>query len=338
MMKINPGRIFVTALLIAALLMTYRLVSFGEGLSEPAFTTFSTGSEGAALFYDSLRIMGFPVTRDTIFLSAERPVNNVQIIIAPQFFDDELLESMIAWVIHGGSLLFFSQQDSDVRRILSTAEPDLATPAPGGIMYRVGLGRLFIGSATYITNAGLFEGNGRYGQQMVDMLNTLEFNRIYFNEAYHGFTADMSFAQILPLPIRLIGAQIGLVTLGFVLYRGIRFGKPLPFYEEIQREENEYVFTLSNLYMSVGLGNAALEVYDKKLLKTAADYFKTPFDADYYQIYELWKAANKPHLGKLEYIIENREEEFYTKGRSGKKNEFIKMIKCYKELLKELKK
>ena len=336
MIKINLRRILLTALLIGALILTSRLVNFGEGLGQPPFTTFSTGHEGAALFFDSLRIMGFPVGRDTMFLSAERPVDNLQIIIAPQYFDADLIDGMIEWVIRGGTLMFFSRHERDTARLLSDIATDMAETLPGGVLYRVGLGRLFIGDAAGITNISLLETNGRHGQQMANILETLEFRRIYFNEAYHGFNHSMTFFEVLPLPLRLIGVQLGITALGAVLYLGRRFGKPSAYYDEVEREENEYVFTLSNLYMSIGLGSAVLEVYERKLKIMAADYFKTPFEVEYPQIYELWNKENKPSLGKLEYIIENHDTEPNTKRRK-ERREFLKMVACYKDLMKELK-
>ncbi|MCL2564763.1 MAG: hypothetical protein FWE24_02995 [Defluviitaleaceae bacterium] len=339
MRKINLRRIIFIAVLVAAVLILSQRFNFFEGLDFPSYTTFSTREEGAALIYDTLSIMGYPVRRDTMFISAGRPTNNVQIVIAPMIFDDELREKMIDWVIHGGQLLFFDTVTgaNAGRRLLSGVTIDGVTPVQGGVLYRIGLGTLFVGDASRITNISLLENDGEYGQLIVNLLNTMDFVRIYFNEAYHGYNQNRTFFEILPLPLRLMGVQIGLIALVVVLYSGRRFGKVAAYYEEVEREENEYVFTLSNLYMSIGLGGAVLNVYDKKFKKLAYDYFGMIGEPDYYEIYELWKSENKGSLGKLEYIIENQETEFNTK-RKKERAEFLKTVACYRDLIKELKK
>jgi len=339
MRRINLRLIVLIAVLIAALLMLRQRFNFFEGLNSPPHTTFSTAKDGASLVYDSLRIMGYPVRRDTMFISAQRPVNNVQIVIAPAYFNEELREGMTDWVIRGGQLLFFDRATgaNAGRGLLSNTVIDGATPVPGGTLYRIGLGTVFVGDANRITNISLFETDGEYGQLIANLLETMDFVLIYFNEAYHGFNQNRTFFEILPLPLRLLGVQIGVIAVVVVLYKGRRFGKTAIYYEEEEREENEYVFTLSNLYMSVGLGSAAVSVYEKKFKKLAADYFGTVGEPDLYEIYELYKNENKESLGKLEYVISNHDTDFNTK-RKKERAEFMKTINCYKDLIKELKK
>jgi len=335
MKKINLRRIIVLLGLFVLLFLVSRFTNIFGGLGYPPFTTFSSGKEGVSLVYDTLRVMGYPVGRDIMFLSAERPVNNVQFVIAPWYFDDELREGMIDWVVRGGQLMFFEYGRWQGNSLLSGVVPNNYIHIEGGTLYRIGFGTLFVGDASKITNISLFENNGEYGQLVVDILNTMEFRRIYFNEAYHGYNLSRSFFDILPQPLRLMGVQLALAGIVCVIYMGKRFGKPSPYYEEVEREENEYVFTLSNLYMSIGLGNAALSVYDRKLKKCAADYFRTLAEPDFHDIHALWKDEDKRHLGKLEYIIENREREFNIKRRK-ERGEFLKMAACYRDLIKEL--
>jgi len=322
--------------LFAALVGISRLVNIGAGLGYPPFTTFSTGREGAALVYDTLRIMGYPVGRDIIFLSAERPTDNVQFVIAPRNFSDEQIDGMIDWVIRGGQLMFFSRGWLDESRLLAGFTPDHVTPVAGGTIYRIGFGTLFVGDAREITNISLFETDGEYGQLIVNILDTMEFRRIYFNEAYHGYSQNATFFEVLPRTLRIMGIQFAIVAIVFVIHFGKRFGKPSTYYEEVEREENEYVFTLSNLYMSTGLGNTALAVYDRKLRKKAQDYFNMVSEPEFSQIYDCWRDEGKRSLGKLEYITRNREREFNTK-RKRDRSEFLKMAAYYKELIKELK-
>ena len=335
MKRISLRRIIIIAVLIAILFMLSRLVNIGEGFWYPSFTTFSTRQDGVALVYDTLRIMGYPVGRDLMFLSAERPTDNVQFVIAPRIFSDAHRDGMIDWVIRGGQLMFFSDHWRDEERLFADFTPDRSMHVFGGTIHRIGFGTLFIGDAQSITNISLFETGGEYGQAIVDILDTMEFRRIYFNEAYHGYGTSITFFEMLPLPLRLMGIQLAVVAAVFTVYAGKRFGKPTPYYEEVEREENEYVFTLSNLYMSMGFGQAALAVYEKKFKKQAAKYFRTISEPEFSEIYNHWKNENKGSLGKLEYIIENKDREFNTK-RQKERGEFMKMAAYYRELAKML--
>lgn len=339
MRKINLRLIVFTAFLAVALLIIRQRFNFFEGIGFPPYTTFSTVDEGASLVYDTLRIMGYPVARDTMFISAARPTGNIQIVIAPRQFNDELRDDMIDWVIHGGRLMFFDTVTgaNAGRRLLSGVTTDGTTPVEGGTIYRIGLGTLFVGDANRLTNISLLETDGEYGQLIVNIINTMDFTRIYFNEAYHGYNQNRTFFEILPPTIRLMSFQIGIIAVTAIIYLSRRFGKTVAYYEEAEREENEYVFTLSNLYMSIGLGSAVLSVYNKKFKKLCADYFETVAEPDSYEIYELWKGASKPSLGKLEYIIANQNKSYNTK-RKKERAEFLKTVACYKELIKELKK
>jgi len=326
--------IFISALFVILLLVS-GLVDMRSGLTQPSFTTFSTGRQGASLAYDTLRIMGYPVGRDIMFLSESRPTDNVQIVIAPRHFGDTHRDDMMDWVIRGGQLMFFSRGMWEAERLFENFAPDSSMAVAGGVIYRVGFGMVFVGDARRITNISLLDTDGDYGQMIADVLDTMNFRRIYFNEAYHGGGQNPTFFEILPRSLRLFGIQLVIAFIIAVIHFGRRFGRVVAYHEEVEREENEYVFTLTNLYMSMGLGSVALAVYDRKFKKRAAEYFNIIGEADYGRIYEHWRAEDKASHGKLEYIIQNQGKELNTK-RASERSEFLKMVTSYKVLIKEL--
>jgi len=332
----NRNLIILIIVLFFVLFGLTRLTDMTTGLGYPPFTTFSAGRQGTSLIYDTLRIMGYPVGRDITFLSANRPTDNVQFVIAPQQFGETHSEGLMDWVIRGGQLMFFSRGGWDDRRLWGDIVPDSSVNVAGGVIHHVGFGTIFVGDARRITNISLLESDGEYGQLIVNILDTMDFRRIYFNEAYHGYGQNATFFEILPRPVRLMTAQLTIVFVVIVVHFGRRFGRPVLFYEEAEREENEYVFTLTNLYMSMGLGSAALAVYDKKFKKQAANHFNLPGDTELNKLYEQWIREGKGSLDKLKYIIDNQDRDFKIK-RKNERDEFLKMIKCYKELIKELK-
>jgi len=332
----NRNLIILVIVLFCVLFALTRLTDMTSGLGYPAFTSFSTGRQGTALLYDALRIMGYPVGRDIAFLSADRPTDNIQFVIAPRHFSEAHAEGLMDWVIRGGQLMFFSRANWDERRLWGDITPDSSIAVAGGVIHRVGFGTIFIGDARFVSNISLLETDGEYGQLIVNVLDTMNFRRIYFNEAYHGYGQNATFFEILPRPVRLAVVQLAVIFVVIIVHFGRQFGRPTPFYEEVEREENEYVFTLTNLYMSMGFGNTALAVYDKKFKKQAADYFNILGEFDYRQIYVQWRAEGKRSLDKLGYIIDNEGHDLNTRHKKDRA-EFLKMIKCYKELIKELK-
>jgi len=332
----NRNLIILIAVLFFVLFGLSRLTDITSGFGYPAFTSFSTGRQGTSLVYDTLRIMGYSVSRDIAFLTADRPTDNVQFVIAPRHFGEAHAESLMDWVIRGGQLMFFSRGNWDEHRLWRDITPDSSVAVAGGVVHRVGFGTIFIGDARRITNISLLEANGEYGQMIVDVLDTMNFRRIYFNEAYHGYGQNATFFEILPRPLRLVVWQLAIIFIILIIHLGRRLGRVTPFYEEVEREENEYVFTLTNLYMSMGLGSTALAVYEKKFKKQAAGYFNIIGESNLEQIYEQWRSEGKRSLDKLKYIIDNNGNDLNI-NRKQDRTEFMRIIRYYKELIKELK-
>jgi len=328
------------AIALLALFVIYyfakKLMPTTEGLTYPPYTSFSTNYVGTALFYDTLKTMGYPVNRDTIFIDKDRPLDNVQIIIAPDYSytGTGYREDITDWVIQGGTLLYFTASFYESSPLSAYAEKDLILidESDAGSLYHLGLGKFFTGNAKHITNKGLLEGGDVYAQQIANMLNNLSYNKIHFNEAYHGYGTDKSLFESLPPGVRLLGLQLLLLSLAAIIYFGKRFGRIIPYYEEIEREENEYVFTLTNLYMSIGLGSAAVDVYEKKFKKACGSYFRNSDMPEFFEILDFWKNESLPCMDKLEYVAGNQDYAFNTKRPAGRR-EFTKAISYYKELI-----
>jgi len=306
-----------------------------EGLFEPDYTTFSTANEGTALLYDTLKIMGYPVARDTMFIDKDRPVDNVQIIIQPgySYRSEKHYDDIRSWVARGGTLLYFESGYGDYFFSPGNNNDfEMIEQTDAGNLYQLGLGKIFIGKAQHFTNIVLIEGGDIHAQQIANMLNNVSSNKIYFNEAYHGYGTEKGLFESLPPGIRILGFQLILVAIAMAVYFGKRFGRVIPYYEEIEREENEYVFTLTNLYMSIGLGSAAIDVYDKKFKKICGSYFRSSDTLEFSEILPLWKSENLPETDKLDYVSNAQNEPVNTK-RAKERREFLKIISYYKELI-----
>ena len=82
-------------------------------------------------------------------------------------------------------------------------------------------------------------------------LDAWQADRIWFAEYYHGYRTRETLVTQLPDVVKYATAQLVLITFVMVGWLGKRFGKPVPYYEEIEREENEHIKALAKLYMII---------------------------------------------------------------------------------------
>jgi len=249
-----PLMLFVVAV---ALIMVFAEREFGQGAGG-AFLASSRDEQGVSLLFDTLRHMGYPVS------VSNRPVGwrgfsgfytgDVFIVIQPNSppVDEARAREMIEWVWRGGRLIFL--QNAPVGRTII----DEALRAEGFfhswdfrgdgnmVLYHVGHGEVLTGRAFEVLNCHLMD-DPAHGRIIEDTLARWDADRIFFAEYYHGFHASDNFIGSLPLIVRLVLFQMGLAAVVLVWHLGKRFGRPIPYYEETEREENEYVRALARL-------------------------------------------------------------------------------------------
>jgi len=238
-----PALIVVLALFVAYFLDT------GDGVS---YSSSSTGERGASLLFDTLRHMNYPVRASYRPLTRHTNTDYVYIIIQPRTppITLEPAKELLEWVENGGRLIFLCRRYSNtaIDEVLNTNGRNFGNFT----LYRHGDGEVVTGSASIITNRILME-NYSHGEAVQTTLERWNAERniegIYFAEYYHGFHTPQNFVGRLPLVIRLILAQMVLISIIMIWHLGKRFGNPIQYYEEVEREENEYVRALARLYM-----------------------------------------------------------------------------------------
>ena len=212
-------------------------------------TVFSTGEQGAALFYDSLSLLGYPVRIGRRPLTTRANINDIYIIIEPTNprVNIEMAQEMLEWVQMGGRLIFMQNLHS-----MSILESLLTGGRlQGNIMrYNVGLGEVIIGRARDIQNRGLYN-NPTSAVYIISILDEWDANTIWFAEYYHGHGMSETFFSNLPLIIRLSIIHLFIIAGAIILCIGKRFGKAVPDYQEIERTENEHVRSLAILLTKI---------------------------------------------------------------------------------------
>ena len=125
------------------------------------------------------------------------------------------------------------------------------------VSLRWGEGRVFLAAtARPFTNAGLRDsGSARLVYNLVAGLGPGA--RVQFDEVHHGFAAQQSDSSLLawlrgsPWGWALLFAAA--VTLGWIVLRGRRFGRPVPLPELVRRRpQSEYVVSMAGLFRRSG--------------------------------------------------------------------------------------
>ena len=215
---------------------------------------------GYSVFFDVLMELDFPVSRTL------QPVNAlesgcIQMVVQAGSFDidDSGVE---AWLKSGGILIYFT--DGDYLPELFDTAPEINGPLK---IYRVSPGTAVVADASRFTNKALVDGsNDAY--VLAGFIAKSAPKKIYFNEAamYTG-EGRQTLWSYTPKEIKFILFQL-LLALGVFLYqKGKRFGKPVPLYEEAERSENEYLFSVASLYSQAKCWDLVLANYYRSFLR-----------------------------------------------------------------------
>ena len=223
---------------------------FSSDDSGPAFRASTTGERGASLLYDTLQYMGYPVGVSRSRVGLRTNINHAYIIIQPSyppFFDEDIVNEKLEWIRTGGRLIFLQNQNNTVFDIVLSG---YATNFGSLRLYELGDGMIVTGRANYITNLNLMEepDTGARVQAILDLWGA---DRIMFGEYYHGPRPTEPLFNRMPIIVRLVFVQLVLVAVMLVWHFGKRFGNPIVYYEEHEREENEHIHALTRLYMKI---------------------------------------------------------------------------------------
>jgi len=239
------------AIVLAIVVFTAEAIVFtwnDDGGSGPVYAPYSTGDTGTGLFHDTLRRMGYPVSVGYAPLTRENDVRHAYILIQPfnPYVTREMAEEMLEWVRGGGRLVFLHNTNPTVVDNILASET-VRTVGQFNY-YNVGAGSVVTGRAQPITNRPLLSDPG-YAATLHGIITQWQAERIVFPVYYHGVHPPETMFSNLPPVMRLVIIQLVIAVLALLWHLGKRFGKPIPAYGEMEREENEYVRALARLYM-----------------------------------------------------------------------------------------
>jgi len=241
-------KLLLILIVLGAALFLYFQHTDGVG---PPYAPFTTAEMGTSLLYETLERMGYPVHTVRTPLTRYADLRYVYVIIQPfnPAVTQEMAEDMLDWVRRGGRLIFLHSRYPTV--VDGLLPGNQGRQMNGFVYYEEGRGSVLTGNAIAVTNETLAFGNAAGGHVLHQVLSTWDAERIVFSIYYQGFHAPQTFFSQLPLVLRLVIIQLGIAVLVLLWHFGKRFGKPIPVYTEIEREENEQVRALARLYYAI---------------------------------------------------------------------------------------
>ena len=211
----------------------------------PIYHAGTTGQMGTSLLYDTLRHLDHSTVQRSRPISSSTRLDHVYVIVQPlsNVLTRAAAQDILAWVESGGRLILLSNQMTHVHLPL-TAGQSLGNLT----LHHHGHGEILTGRSIPATNAYLMN-DPTAGRIIHAVLTRWEPTSIVFTEYYRNPVQSQGMLSTFPLIVRLILLQAVITAIVLILYSGRRWGNAIPVYEEIERDENEYVHALARLYM-----------------------------------------------------------------------------------------
>lgn len=311
--------VFVFLVLAAAVITSLDLTE-----EKPAYTLFNYRNTGVSLLYDTLKGMGYTVNPEYQKINERSDKHVIRVVIQPDYnYTTENDENAILdYVYLGGRTVYLLNSSfTTVQTLVLVKKATIVYQNGNFFLLSYGLGQIFIGPPT-ITNGELLD-NKNAGYFIADIIKNWQDKAIYFNEAYHGYAAEPNIWSATPVNIKNASYQLLLAAMLIILYFGKRFGAPVPYYEEIEREENEYLTALANVYNKAGNGYIIYESDLERFLEKAArslDVLAEPGDIKGLAVGLLnaWKERNLPYYDDFLEVLGYKEKDFKTKKTAGR--------------------
>lgn len=311
--KIKSDLIGFVVLVIIFLFFAFYISTTMQG-NNPS--TLNNSGGGLSAFYKTLGELKLPIER-TLTPINESNIDDIQIVAQGGSFDVNSTK-VKEWVEKGGSLLYLSSDKVPIFTFSSIPK------IKGNIkIYNINKGMIIVAQTSYVTNKNLLiETSNAY--EVISEICSYPYKKIVFSEGYlFSQTEKKGLWDFIPLSGKYIIYQFTLILIAFFYYKGKRFGKAIPLYEEVERTENEYLYSTASLYSLAGCWDLILENYYKSLLREIR-YPKGNF-------IEYWQRENLKDLNKAKRVYEFME----SKNTKIKRKEYIEMVNTI-EVLKNI--
>jgi hypothetical protein len=286
--KTNKDLILFVLVVPIFLFLTFYISNRMEK-SQPAYSVVNKSKMGYSVFYEALKQLNYPVEK-VLKPVNEYPNDSMQIIPPGGEFTINNQE-VKQWVENGGTLVYLTPE----------IDQNIGYGAPVETKKNIKLyvyhkGRIINANADFMTNKTLIKDTA-YAYELLEEISNLPYGKIYFNESYlFSSNSTKSLWDITPIEIKYIIYQMIIALVAFFYYKGKGFGKKLPLYEEVERSENEYLYSASSVYRQAKCYDLMVDNYYKSFLKG--------FVGNSVDWLEYWEKEKLPSLNQARSVYE----------------------------------
>jgi len=320
-------KIFIPIIAVVFVALSVLIITVLDLTPEkPNYTIFNYRQTGTSLLFDTLNEMGYSVLPEYEMINENSEIYTPRIVIMPNpnyYLGTDVLAE---YVYNGGRVIYLPNRPDVMTYHISTKGANVIYEKDEFILFEYGLGEILVGPQM-VTNEILLT-NKTAGYYIADTLDYWQARNVLINEAVHGYLSEPDFWSAIPVYIKNAIYQFLIMAALIVLYLGKRFGRAVPYYEEIERGENEYLIALANVYNMAGDGYIAYETGLKAFLKKACDSFGLIFEREGVnitnsiateQIRAVWQKRSLPYYDELKELLGYNESDFKTKTITGRK-------------------
>ncbi len=269
--------------------------------SLPNYSAINKSKKGISIFYEALGDLGYEVERSVEPFNQEG-YDGIVVMAANNNYILEEGDEVLAWVESGGDLLYLREEDNS---FLETRVPAMDNEYFS--LYFVGEGQILASEPEHIINIALTEDIGS-AYEVFKGIEDLEYKAIIFNEYYlYGGNEEKNLWEAIPLGLKVILFQLVMTLGAWYYHKGKAFGRPVPYYEEEERQENEYIYNTASIYRRVEAYDLMAQSYYSgllKLLRVSSESFLT-----------VWEKEGLPSFQEAKKVQKFMEETFF-KGKS----------------------
>ena len=295
---IKTSKIIYSVIIFVCLLLSVLIYSVNSsGINNQKHTSFNTDADGAGLLYDTLKAMGYPVSRSYGLLDISVSIYDVYVLIEPNYsyFNVEDINNALDWVFKGGRLIYLESSLFSMADNVMLYRIDNPGYTLGGYkLYSYGLGEIIRGEAKPLLNQSLIEDSAP-GNEFAMLLGRWNVSHISFSESIHGFINTGNAWYRMPELLKLLVYQLFIITALVIWRLGKRFGQPVPYYEEIEREENEHIKALANIYQKAGAAEYVAANNRVRFIGLVSRVFHVSESYARDNLEMLWREASLPH-------------------------------------------
>ena len=319
MKKRNNKDLILFILIIPLFLFLAFYISTRMEKRLPPYSVVNKSKMGYSVFYESLKKLNYPINR-TLKPVNEHQTNSVQIISPGGKFDIND-QGVKQWVEKGGILVYLTTETT------SHIKYGTSVQTKGNIkMYTYHKGSIISADADFIANKTLVKDTSN-AYELIEKIGNLSYKKLYFNESYlFSSSSTKSLWDTVPLEIKYIIYQMIIALVAFFYYKGKRFGKTIPLHAEVERSENEYLYSASSLYRQAKCLDLMVDNYYKDFLKR--------FKGNEEDWLEYWEIEKIPSLHQARKVYEFMK---YKKAKTKiKSKEYIQIVTMIEYLNKIL--